>query len=172
MEGPVVSAELRKRRGYLGLGSNVGQRDDNLRAAITALENAGVVVTARASVYETTPQGEVLDQPDFLNSVIEIETGMQALELLDLCKQIERDLGRESGIRHGPRPIDIDVLLLGDETLAHERLSLPHPEIATRHFVLAPLLELAPDLVLPDGSLAADSLAAVAGQPVSRRGPL
>ena len=132
---------------YLGLGSNIGDRAANLRAAAAALEASGVEVLARASLYETAPQGEVLDQPDFLNSALKVRTSLKPLELLDLCKQIERELGRDpAGRRHGPRPIDIDVLLLGDETLAHERLTLPHPEIASRRFVLEPLLELDPEL--------------------------
>lgn len=159
--------------GYLGLGSNVGERETNMRRAVDALEDAGVQVVSRASLYETSPQGEVLDQPDFLNSVIQIETDLGPLALLDLCKVIERDLGRAAtGVRHGPRVIDIDVLLLGDIVLAHERLTLPHPEITSRHFVLAPLLELDPCLKLPSGDEAARFSAAVAAQPVRKLGAL
>lgn len=174
MEGPLVAAV---RTGYLGLGSNLGDRAANLRAAVAALQaTTGIEVTARASLYETAPQGEVLDQPDFLNSAVKIGTALEPLDLLEVCKRIEDDLGRESDwlgprLRHGPRPIDIDLLLLGDLQLVHERLTLPHPEIATRHFVLAPLLELDPDLTLPDGRRAADLLAAVADQPVRRWEP-
>lgn len=158
---------------YLGLGSNVGERESNLRAAVDALGASGLTVTARASLYETAPQGEVQDQPDFLNSAVAAATGLEPLALLDACKRIERELGRsDDGVRHGPRPIDIDVLLVGDVTLEHERLTLPHPEIASRHFVLAPLLELAPDLVLPDGRSAAGLMAAVQDQPVRRVGRL
>lgn len=154
---------------YLGLGSNVGDRAANLRAAVGALESAGVEVLARASLYETAPQGEVTDQPDFLNSVVRVRTTLAPLELLDLAKQIERELGRETGgPRHGPRPIDVDVLLVGDETLQHERLTLPHPEIASRRFVLEPLLELDPGLVLPGGVRAVTLAAAVADQRVER----
>lgn len=154
---------------YLGLGSNVGDRAANLRAAADALDAAGVRVIARSSLYETAPQGEITDQPDFLNAVLRVRTALAPLELLDTCKGIERGLGREpGGPRHGPRAIDIDVLLVGDRVLVHDRLKLPHPEIAARHFVLAPLLELAPDLVLPDGTRADSLLAAVAGQPVVR----
>lgn len=156
---------------YLGLGSNTGDRAANLRAAAAALEASGVEVLARASLYETAPQGEVLDQPDFLNSALKVRTSLQPLELLDLCKRIERDHGRDpAGRRHGPRPIDIDVLLLGDEALNHQRLTLPHPEIASRRFVLEPLLELDPELTLPDGVRAAGLAAAVAGQAVTRAG--
>jgi 2-amino-4-hydroxy-6-hydroxymethyldihydropteridine diphosphokinase len=147
----------------------VGDRAANLRDAAEALDAAGVLVTARSSLYETAPQGEITDQPDFLNAVLRARTALTPLELLDTCKAIERDLGRDpGGPRHGPRAIDIDVLLVGDQVFVHDRLKLPHPEIATRHFVLAPLLELEPDLVLPDGTRAASLLAAVAGQPVMR----
>jgi 2-amino-4-hydroxy-6-hydroxymethyldihydropteridine diphosphokinase len=161
----------KRRVGYLGLGSNVGDSIANLAAAATALETAGVTVLARASLYTTAPQGEVLDQPDFLNSALKIETGLAPLELLDLCKQIERRHGRDpQGVRHGPRPIDIDVLLLGDEPFESDRLTLPHREIGTRRFVLEPLLELDPDLALPDGTRAKTLLAAVADQPVEKTG--
>lgn len=153
--------------GFLGLGSNVGDSAANLRAAADALEVDGVTIVARASIYVTAPQGEVLDQPDFFNSALKIETDLKPLELLDLCKQIERDQGRDpGGVRHGPRPIDIDVLMLGDEPFESERLSLPHREIATRRFVLEPLLEIAPDFVLPDGTTAASLLPSVEDQPV------
>lgn len=129
-------------RGYLGLGSNEGDRLANLRAARRALEGRLEVVSA-SSVYQTAPQGEVLDQADFLNAVLAIETDLAPLELLDLCKEVERALGRDpGGARHGPRPIDVDVLLLGDVRLQTERLTLPHPELAARRFVLEPLLEV------------------------------
>lgn len=156
---------------YLGLGSNVGDRAANLRAAADALGAAGVEIVARASLYETAPQGEITDQPDFLNSALKVRTALAPLDLFDLCKRIERELGRDSGsIRHGPRLIDIDVLLVGDRVLDDQRLSLPHREIATRNFVLAPLLELDPDLALPDGTRADALQAAVADQPVARAG--
>lgn len=159
--------------GFLGLGSNVGDSAANLRAAVDALESVGVTVLARASIYRTAPQGEVLDQPDFLNSAIRIETDLSPLDLLDVCKQIERDHGRDpNGVRHGPRPIDIDVLLLGDEPFESDRLTLPHREISTRRFVLEPLLELAPDLTLPDGTPVRDFMAAVQDQRVERVEPL
>jgi 2-amino-4-hydroxy-6-hydroxymethyldihydropteridine diphosphokinase len=157
--------------GYLGLGSNVGDSTANLRTAVEALDAAGVTILARASLYITAPQGDVLDQPDFLNSAVKIETDLAPLELLDLCKQIELDQGRDpNGVRHGPRPIDIDVLLLGDAAFDSERLTLPHREIATRRFVLEPLLEIDPDLSLPDGTRAGSLLDAVADQPVERSG--
>jgi 2-amino-4-hydroxy-6-hydroxymethyldihydropteridine diphosphokinase len=112
-----------------------------------------VVVEAASSLYETEPVGEILDQPDFLNAAVRIQTALEPEELLDLCKAIEAEHGRAfDGPRHGPRPIDVDLLLLGDIELASDRLTLPHREVTTRRFVLEPLLELDPDLVLPDGS--------------------
>jgi 2-amino-4-hydroxy-6-hydroxymethyldihydropteridine diphosphokinase len=130
---------------YLGLGSNEGDRLANLRAARDRLSRS-LSVTASSSVYETAPQGEVLDQADFLNAVVEVETDLGPHELLDVCKEVERELGREpGGQRHGPRPIDVDLLMLGDLRVADERLTLPHPEITSRRFVLEPLLELMGD---------------------------
>jgi 2-amino-4-hydroxy-6-hydroxymethyldihydropteridine diphosphokinase len=132
-------------RGYLGLGSNEGDRLANLRSARELLSHS-LSITASSSVYETAPQGEVLDQSDFLNAVLEVETDLGPHELLDLCKSVERSLGREPGrARHGPRPIDVDVLTLGDLRVDDERLTLPHPEISSRRFVLEPLLELMGD---------------------------
>ncbi len=158
-------------RGYLGLGSNEGDRHGALRAARDELGRRGVTVVASSSVYETAPQGEVLDQPDFLNACLAIETDLGPERLLDACKDVERALGRvPGGQRHGPRPIDVDVLLLGDLVHRSKRLTLPHPEVTARRFVLEPLLELDPRLALPDGTPLADRLAAVADQPVSRAG--
>ena len=156
-------------RGYLGLGSNEGDRLAALSDAREALERRGIEVVASSSAYETAPQGEVLEQPDFLNACLAIETDLAPEELLDLCKVVERELGREpGGVRHGPRPIDVDVLLLGGIELHTERLTLPHPEITSRRFVLEPLLELDPRLELPDGTPLAPLMEAVADQPVRR----
>jgi 2-amino-4-hydroxy-6-hydroxymethyldihydropteridine diphosphokinase len=160
-------------RGYLGLGSNVGDRLGNLRAAREAIEYRGITVVASSSVYETAPQGEILDQPDFLNACIAIETDLGPEELLAECKAVERELGREpAGVRHAPRPIDVDLLLLGDLEHSSDRLRLPHAEILSRRFVLEPLLELDPDLMLPDGSSAADRLGELMDQRVTLLGPL
>jgi 2-amino-4-hydroxy-6-hydroxymethyldihydropteridine diphosphokinase len=159
--------------GYLGLGSNEGDRRANLRAARAALSSHGVEVVAASSVYETAPQGEVTDQPDFLNACLRIQTELAPERLLDACKQVERELGRDpGGARHGPRPIDVDVLLLGELEHRSERLALPHPEVTARRFVLEPLLELDPELELPDGTRLAQCLPAVAEQPVERAGSL
>jgi 2-amino-4-hydroxy-6-hydroxymethyldihydropteridine diphosphokinase len=157
--------------GYLGLGSNVGDRRANLEAAVRELPGHGVQVIASSSVYETEPVGLVLDQREFYNACLRVETNHGPLELLDACKAVERVLGREpGGVRHGPRPIDVDVLLLGDEQFESSRLTLPHPEVTSRRFVLVPLLELEPELTLPDGTRLADALAALGddGQDVRR----
>jgi 2-amino-4-hydroxy-6-hydroxymethyldihydropteridine diphosphokinase len=155
--------------GYLGLGSNEGDRLANLSAARAALARHGIDVDAESSVYETAPQGEVTDQADFLNACLRIRTELEPEQLLDACKLVERELGREpGGVRHGPRPIDVDVLLLGGREHSCERLTLPHAEVTSRRFVLEPLLELDPELQLPDGTRLADRLDAVAGQPVER----
>lgn len=152
-----------KRTGYLGLGSNVGDRRGHLQAAVDALGAHGVRVTAASSTYDTDPVGEVLDQPDFLNACIRIVTALDPEGLLDACKAVERELGRdlEGGLRHGPRPIDVDVLLLGDLEHRSERLTLPHEQATSRRFVLVPLLELDLDLCTPDGTRLRDVLAAL-----------
>ena len=164
-------------RGYLGLGSNVGDRLANLRAARDGLAAGrgghAVDVVASSPVYETEPQGELLEQPDFLNACLAVETELSPEDLLEVCKRLEAVLGRQAPVRrHGPRPIDIDVLLLGDRTHRSERLILPHPGLLERRFVLAPLLDLDPELALPDGTRLADALPALAGQRVERLGPL
>jgi len=151
-----------ERVGYLGLGSNVGDRRAQLTAAVDALPAHGVRVLASSSTYETEPVGEILDQPDFLNACVRIATTLDPEALLDACKAVERELGREHGPqvrRHAPRPIDVDVLLLGDLAYASERLKLPHDEVTSRRFVLIPLLELDPQLATPDGAPLAAALA-------------
>jgi 2-amino-4-hydroxy-6-hydroxymethyldihydropteridine diphosphokinase len=140
----------------------------HLRAAADALP-----VTARSSVYRTEPQGEVLDQPDFLNAAVGIETSLGPEPLLQLVKEVESKLGRDFGqVRHGPRVIDIDLLLLGDLELETDRLTLPHRDVLVRRFVLVPLLELDPDLALPDGRRLDAALEALEGQRVERVGVL
>jgi 2-amino-4-hydroxy-6-hydroxymethyldihydropteridine diphosphokinase len=148
------------RTGLLGLGSNVGDRRAQLQAAVDALPDAGVRVLRSSSVYDTDPVGEVLDQPSFLNACVIVETALAPLELLDAVKRLERELGRcEEGLRHGPRPIDIDVLLLGEMELRHERMTLPHEQVLARRFVLIPALELDFELATPDGRRLSDALA-------------
>jgi 2-amino-4-hydroxy-6-hydroxymethyldihydropteridine diphosphokinase len=162
------------RVGYLGLGSNVGDRESHLRAAIESLRERGVAVEAVSSLYETEPVGEVLDQGDFLNAAIRIRTDLDPEALLDLCKDIETARGRQlDAPRHSPRPLDVDLLLLGDLELTSERLTLPHREVTSRRFVLRPLLELDPELTLPGGTRLAESLAALGpGQRAERAGSL
>ena len=162
------------RVGYLGLGSNVGDREAHLRAAVAALDEHGVEVEATSSLYETEPVGEILDQPDFLNAAVRIRTELEPEALLDLCKAIEVEQGRMlGGQRHGPRPLDLDLLLLGDVELASDRLTLPHPQVTSRRFVLEPLLELDPQLALPDGTTLAGTLAELGpGQRVEKLGRL
>jgi 2-amino-4-hydroxy-6-hydroxymethyldihydropteridine diphosphokinase len=159
--------------GYLGLGSNVGDRLVNLEQVVAALEARGVEVVASSSVYETEPVGLVLDQADFYNAALRIETDLGPEELLDTCKAVERELGRAAGgVRHGPRVIDVDLLLLGSLEYHSERLTLPHPEVRSRRFVLVPLLELDPSLTLPDGTGLAEALQSLGpGQEVQLLGP-
>jgi 2-amino-4-hydroxy-6-hydroxymethyldihydropteridine diphosphokinase len=162
------------RRGYLGLGSNVGDREAHLRAAIALLGEHGVEIEAVSSVYETEPVGEILDQPDFLNAAARISTELEPEALLDVCKAIEVEQGRMmGGPRHGPRPLDVDLLLLGDLELETERLTLPHPQVTARRFVLEPLVELDPALALPDGTVLREALDRLGGEErVERIGPL
>lgn len=162
-----------RRQGYLGLGSNVGDRRAHLLEAVAGLSRRGVHVLASSSVYETEPVGLVPDQRDFFNACVRVQTGHGPEQLLDACKHVEREVGREpGGVRHGPRVIDVDVLLL--DGLQHEsaRLELPHPELLARRFVLVPLLELDPELSLPGGARLIQALAELgAGQDVRRAGP-
>jgi 2-amino-4-hydroxy-6-hydroxymethyldihydropteridine diphosphokinase len=162
------------RTGYLGLGSNLGDREGHLRAAIAGLAAAGVEVDAVSSAYETEPVGEVLDQPDFLNAALRVRTDLEPEALLDLCKEIEVARGRElDAPRHSQRPLDVDLLLLGDLELTTERLTLPHREVTGRRFVLEPLLELDPALALPDGTRLDAALAELGeGERVERVGSL
>lgn len=156
------------RRGYLGLGSNVGDRRAHLENAVAELPRHGVRVVASSSVYETEPVGLVLDQRDFFNACLRVETEHDPEALLEACKRVERALGRRpGGVRHGPRPIDVDVLLLDGLEFHSQRLTLPHPEVRSRRFVLVPLLELDPDMTLPGDGPLVDALATLgSGQEV------
>lgn len=148
------------RTGLLGLGSNLGDRRAHLQAAVDALPGAGVQVLASSSTYDTDPVGELLEQPSFLNACLRVSTALEPLELLDAVKSIERELGRDDGgARHAPRPIDIDVLLLGGLELRHPRMSLPHEQLMSRRFVLVPALELDFELCVPDGARLSEALA-------------
>ena len=171
--GGSASGETGAGAGYLGLGSNLGDRRANLEAAARALEEGGVPVSASSSVYETDPVGEILDQPPFLNACVRIETDLEPEALLDRCQAIERRLGRTPGPRHAPRIADIDLLLLGARRHHSPRLRIPHPALGERRFVLIPLLELDLGARTPDGVCLADVLAGIppAGQDVRLVGP-
>jgi len=144
---------------YLGLGGNMGEREVMLARAAARLDaHPGIRVLGRSSLYETEPVGPA-GQPWYLNAVLETETSLSPLELLGACKQIEADLGRRRGLRWGPRPIDIDILLFGHFEISTPDLVIPHPELRKRAFVLVPLAEIAPDLVLPGGGTVRSVLA-------------
>jgi 2-amino-4-hydroxy-6-hydroxymethyldihydropteridine diphosphokinase len=162
-----------RRTGYLGLGSNVGDTAAHLRAALELLEAEGIEIDAVSSAYATEPVGEILDQPDFLNAAVRIRTGLEPEALLDACKRVEAARGRTFDTpRHSPRPLDVDLLLLGDLELSTDRLTLPHREVTARRFVLAPLLELDPELTLPDGTNLTVVTQELPGQRVQRAGSL
>jgi 2-amino-4-hydroxy-6-hydroxymethyldihydropteridine diphosphokinase len=140
-------------RAYVGLGSNLGEREATLREALARLgEIDGIAVVAISSFRETDPVGNV-DQPRFVNAAAEIETSLGPRDLLESLLEVERSLGRDRTReeRWGPRTIDLDLLLYGDETVDEPGLEVPHPRLAERAFVLEPLLELDPGLRLPDG---------------------
>jgi 2-amino-4-hydroxy-6-hydroxymethyldihydropteridine diphosphokinase len=159
--------------GFLGLGSNIGDRRSHLAAAAAALAGHGVEVLGSSSVYETEPVGLVPDQPDLFNACLLVRTRLGPEPLLEVCKEVEHEIGRAAdGARHGPREIDVDVLMLGALEYSSKRLTLPHPEVRSRRFVLVPLLELEPELALPSGERLADMLAQLpAGQAVRRVSP-
>jgi 2-amino-4-hydroxy-6-hydroxymethyldihydropteridine diphosphokinase len=139
---------MRKTEFFLGLGSNLGRRRANLARAVRLLESAGVEVLAASSVYRTEPV-DLRDQPWFDNQVIKVRTGLTPHELLTLAKVIEARMKRAPAAPKGPRTIDIDILLAEDTVLDTPSLAVPHPRLALRNFVLAPLLEIAPRAVHP-----------------------
>jgi 2-amino-4-hydroxy-6-hydroxymethyldihydropteridine diphosphokinase len=136
-------------RVYLSLGSNLGDRERNLRAAITALPSANFLLSKVSSFYETEPV-DYLNQPWFLNCVIEGETDSQPLELLHALRAIEKNLGSKKAFAKGPRLLDLDILLFGEQFLDTPELHIPHPRMLQRKFVLAPLAEIAPQLQHPN----------------------
>jgi 2-amino-4-hydroxy-6-hydroxymethyldihydropteridine diphosphokinase len=165
---------MTRRTGLLGLGSNIGDRRARLQEAVDALKRAGIEVEASSSVYDTDPVGEVKDQPTFLNACVRIRTEMAPEDLLNTVKRLEREIGRGAGApadpaggepaaprRHGPREIDIDILLLGEVELENERMTLPHEQLQNRRFVLIPAVEIDMEATTPDGHRLADALAAM-----------
>jgi 2-amino-4-hydroxy-6-hydroxymethyldihydropteridine diphosphokinase len=161
---------------HLGLGSNLGDLRALLQAAVDALAERVVVVAASSAIYETDPVGDVLDQPAFLNACLVVQTALEPDALLDAAKAVERTLGRTTFgpdyVHHGPRPIDVDVLLYDGRTHRSEQLTVPHPSLLERRFVLIPLLELDFTLALPDGARLSEALAALpVTEGVRRAGP-
>jgi 2-amino-4-hydroxy-6-hydroxymethyldihydropteridine diphosphokinase len=142
---------------YLSLGSNIGDRQANIRAAIAGLPSAGVHVNQVSSLYETEPV-DFLDQPWFLNCVVEAETNLESHALLQAFQDIETQLGSKKDFAKGPRKIDLDILLYGAETIASADLQVPHLRMLQRRFVLTPLAEIAPDLKHPSWPATAATL--------------
>jgi 2-amino-4-hydroxy-6-hydroxymethyldihydropteridine diphosphokinase len=130
---------------YLALGSNVGDRAENLREAVRFLTESNIRVLKQSSIYETEPV-DYLDQAWFLNSVVVVETDLPAVKLLGTLRSIEAGMGSTKAFAKGPRLIDLDILLYGDETIATPELQVPHPRMLQRNFVLVPLAEIAPNL--------------------------
>ena len=133
---------------FLGIGSNLGDRQGNCKKAISLLEDSGLTVTRRSSMYETKPWGYA-DQPMFINMAVAADTTLTPAELLALLKKIESDMGRQAGIKWGPRIIDLDILLFDDITINEQDLVIPHPLMHKRDFVLGPLTEIAPEKIHP-----------------------
>jgi len=142
-EGQYVADE----RVFVGLGSNLAEREENLRAALNGISSLAGTRVAQVSAFRETPPWGVEDQPAFLNAVAEIRTALEPEALLEAVKRLEGELGRVPSFRWGPRLIDIDLLLYGERRLQTDRLTLPHPRILERPFVWEPLAEIAPEVV-------------------------
>ncbi|NNC41520.1 MAG: 2-amino-4-hydroxy-6-hydroxymethyldihydropteridine diphosphokinase [Acidimicrobiia bacterium] len=153
-------------RAAIGLGSNLGDRTRLIQNAVSAIAQCGHSIRM-SSLYETDPIGGP-DQGPYLNAVVTIETDLPPVTLLERCFEIERSAGRERGDRWGPRTLDLDLLLYGDAAIDEEGLTVPHPRMTERRFVLEPLIEVWPDAVLPDGTRLSTFLGSVADQGVSR----
>lgn len=137
---------------YLSLGTNIEPRETHLTKALELLvQNKAISILKKSSIYETVPVGYT-DQADFLNMVIEVRTNLSSLQLLEYCQNIEQQLGRKREFRFGPRTIDLDILLYNQENSTVERLTIPHPRMHERAFVLIPLVEIAPSLTLPNNN--------------------
>ena len=154
-------------RAAIGLGSNLGDRSRNINDAVSSLARLGTLIRV-SSLYETAPIGGP-EQGPYLNAVVVIDTEMPARELLEQCLAIERAAGRERRERWGPRTLDLDLLLHGDEIISEDGLEVPHPRLTERRFVLDPLLEVMPDAALPDGTPLESFLGEVADQVVRKQ---
>ncbi len=154
----------------IALGSNLGDRLANLRAAVVAMEAGGITITARSSVWETPPVP--VDQPEYLNAVVAGQTEEAPLPLLARLKAIEHEMGRRPGRRWGPRPIDLDILFYGDAPFEAPGLSVPHPRLAGRSFVLAPLAEVVSGELPVIGGTAAARLETIGLEGARVVGPL
>jgi 2-amino-4-hydroxy-6-hydroxymethyldihydropteridine diphosphokinase len=139
---------MSEKTAYLSLGSNIGDREQNLRSAMNALPHAGVAITKVSSLYETEPV-DLREQPWFLNCVVEAEAHFDPLMLLRALREIETKMGSKKLLAKGPRLIDMDILLYGSETIDTPELQLPHPRMHLRRFVLVPLAEIAADVIHP-----------------------
>lgn len=154
---------------FIGLGANLGDPRAQLEAALAAIaERSGIELRAVSSLYESDPVGPVSDQPPFLNAVAEVSTTLAPGRLLADLHEIENALGRTRTVRFGPRTCDLDLLLCGEVVSNDPTVLLPHPRLTERRFVLDPLLELAPELVLPDGRRLRDLRHALRDQGVRR----
>jgi len=150
---------------FVGLGSNIGDKEDNLKKALDLLNSCpGVRVKKVSSFYRTAPLGYTR-QDWFLNAAAELETGLSPHELLSVLLDVERKLGRERGVRWGPRTVDLDLLVFGAEEIKTPGLTVPHPRMGERAFVMVPLAEIAPELVLPGRGTASE----LAGQLAKRQ---
>ncbi|ERG65646.1 MAG: 2-amino-4-hydroxy-6-hydroxymethyldihydropteridine diphosphokinase [Exiguobacterium chiriqhucha] len=158
---------------YVALGSNIGERANYLAEAIQAMAVNGLQVTKESSVYETAPVGYT-DQPSFYNMVVEVEPSLSAEAALLQLQQIERDLGRERLFKNGPRTIDLDILVYNSEDIQSKQLTVPHPRMHERAFVLAPFAEIAPAVEVKGMTVRAllEALPASERQDVVRLGPL
>lgn len=158
-------------RAYVALGCNLGDRERNLRDAVAAIDALPATrVLAESSIYVTAPIGVSAEQPDYFNAVIGIDTHLSARGLLEALQQIEFSAGRvrEPGMRNVARPLDLDVLLYDEQVIDEPGLQVPHPRLPDRAFVLVPLAEIAPDIVVPGAGSVCALLSGVAGQRIAR----
>lgn len=159
-------------KAYLGLGSNVGNREAYLRAALKLIKaNNSIKITKVSSLYQSDAVGYG-PQRSFLNVVVEIETLLSPRQLLEACLSVERFFKRKRTVRWGPRKVDVDILLYGQVKMEEKKLVLPHPGILNRSFALVPLLEIAPGITLPNGSRVEDSFDAALSTGIERVGDL